>query len=158
MRFKEYLTERSKNPNRDAAKKARRDARNAVNAAALAQLHADGKAREKAEYDAKYAAKYDGKPMQIQITVIGAGNKEEKREFTIDNTQKSRSLKYLKLRDMSTVESDPRDRHDQPSYVIEPKHPGDEASIPKLIHGLPKGTRKRKGYSKEDLRREAYVE
>ena len=110
--------------------------------------------------DEKMAKLYDGKPFKVSLPVKVA-NKTETREFTIDNLQSQRralnKMKEYGLVDLGSVEKDAGDRQSKSSYAIAvPATVTMGASIPKHLHGLPAGTKRKRGYAPEDLRREAY--
>ncbi len=119
---------------------------------------AEKDARRAAKKDAELAAKYDGKPMKLTLPVIVANGKKIQKEFTIDNTLKSRrALSGQTLQDMHQVEANPDKRGEGPSYAIFDPRQTKGSSIPATLHALPARTRRKAGYEPEDLRREAYV-
>lgn len=123
----------------------------------LVELNSPELARLDAKNKAAYmAAKYDGKPMKITLPVL-VGTKIENRKFTIDNLLPvRRALAGKTLKDMRTVESDPKKHADKQSYIIHDPTGTKGSSIPQRLHGLPRRTRRKPGYAPEDLRREAY--
>ena len=123
----------------------------------ISELHSPELARMDAKNKADYmAAKYDGKPMKIKMPVL-VGTKIETREFTIDNLLPvRRALAGRTLKDMSTVEYDPKKHSEKQSYIIHDPTGTKGSSLPQRLHGLPRGTKRKAGHDPEDLRRVAY--
>lgn len=109
-----------------------------------------------AERAEKLAKLYDGQPMVVHLKVW-MGKRFEMREFTIDNLQDVRQkLQDVELLDMRYLKPNPAQESE--SYAI--KQVGTtkvSASIPKLLFGLPAGTRKAVGASQRDLRKSSYL-
>jgi len=122
-----------------------------------AGTRAEKEAKRAAAKDAALAAKYDGKPMKIKLPVIVANGKKVEKEFTIDNTLKSRrALSGQTMQDLHQVEANPDKRGQGASYAIHDPRQTHGSSIPATLHGIPARTRRKPGYEAEDLRRETY--
>lgn len=117
--------------------------------------------RLKAERQAKLDKMYDGKPMEIELKVWTDMNLTkskrnwEMRKFTIDNLQKVRAqFSDVELIDMHYLEN-PDARPE--TYAVKRSNKHFTGSIPEYIFDLPKFSKKKKGTSPRDLRRETYV-
>lgn len=120
----------------------------------------------KQEEEAVKKAKWDnGEPAQVELNVIAGRDiatgqpKMVKRTFTIDNLLSVRhALQDFTIKDLGQVERDPAKRSATPTYAAVINGKTTEGSIPNLLFGIKKHTRRKPGYPPEDLRREAYAE
>jgi hypothetical protein len=141
--------------------RAEKDAKRAAKKAETDAVLQNASDRLKAEKQAKMDAMYDGSPVKIKLKVWTDRNlktgkqNSEMREFTVDNKLEIlRLLSDVELIDMRYLEN-PKDREE--TYAIKTgDHKHYTGSIPEYLFDLPKGTRKKKGSSPRDLRREVY--
>jgi hypothetical protein len=141
--------------------RAEKDAKRAKKKEETDSVLQSASARLAADKQAKMDAMYDGSPKEIKLKVWTDRNPKtgkrnfEMRVFKVDNKLPVlRKLMDLELQDMRYLE-DADNR--QETYAIKT---GDQkhytGSIPEYLFDLPKGTRKKKGSSPRDLRREVY--
>jgi hypothetical protein len=154
MKVHELLQEK-KNETR-----AEKEARRAAAKGAFDEFGKEVQARLAKEKADKLASYYDGKPMKLKLKVWTDSDPRtgkrrfEMREFTIDNTQHVRAqLSDVELQDMRYLEN-AAEREE--TYAIKTSNKHFTGSIPEYLFDLPKRTRKKKGTSPRDLRREVY--